>query len=228
MCAEPPLGLFVVADGMGGYEGGEVASRLVVETMSDFFKRNVADCEATWAFGADRERSLFENMVGVALKTANRVVLSERKGVLAHMGSTVAALALRNGNAVIGHIGDSRVYRLRDGVLTQLTTDHSLYAELQAAGTPDLVPRSEFAYTNIITRAIGMTDARPDLRQERIAAGDVYLLCTDGLVEKLSDDDLARGLERPPSEASRVLVQQAYERGSRDNITAIVVRVLDE
>jgi serine/threonine protein phosphatase PrpC len=224
-CAEPQLGLFAVADGMGGYEGGEVASRLTVESLVQFFRREVADGECTWPFGLDRGLSLGENRLQVAVRLAHVEVAAKKTGPLSQMGSTVAALTISGGDAVIGHVGDSRVYRLRGGSLEQLTRDHSLWAELQAAGGV-VPPREEFGYSNVITRAIGMeSGARPDLRREVLWAGDVYLLCTDGLIEKLSDARIAELLARPTGEACRALVDEAYTSGGRDNITAVVVRV---
>jgi PPM family protein phosphatase len=224
-CAEPQLGLFAVADGMGGYEGGEVASRLTVESLVRFFRREAADGECTWPFGLDRALSLGENRLQVAVRLAHAEVAAQKTGPLAQMGSTVAALAIAGGDAVIGHVGDSRVYRLRGGVLEQLTRDHSLWAELQAAGAT--VPsKEECGYGNVITRALGMeSGARPDLRREPLRSGDVYLLCTDGLTEKLSDVRIAELLRRPVREACTALVEEAFAGGGRDNITVVVVAV---
>jgi serine/threonine protein phosphatase PrpC len=224
-CAEPSLGLFAVADGMGGYEGGEVASRLTVESLVHFFRREAADGESTWPFGLDRALSLGENRLQVAVRLAHAEVAAKKIGALSQMGSTVAALTISGGDAVIGHVGDSRVYRLRVGILEQLTRDHSLWAELQAAGA--VVPaKEECGYGNVITRALGMeSGARADLRREPLLPGDVYLLCTDGLTEKLSGARIAELLKRPVREACDALVDEAYRSGGRDNITAVVVAV---
>ena len=226
LCAEPRFGLFAVADGMGGYEGGEVASRLVVGTLSEFFRRNTEDGESTWPWGMRADRGFLENLLDVAVRAANEEVLARKKGPLSQMGSTVAAVAVRGGDVVVGHVGDSRVYRLRDGQLIRLTRDHSLYAELEAAGS-DLPPKRDYPYGNVITRAIGMDGARCDLLRERLRAGDVYLLCTDGLLETVEEQDMARVLAtQAPEEACRTLVNAAYTLGGRDNITAVVVRVV--
>jgi serine/threonine protein phosphatase PrpC len=226
-CAEPQLGLFAVADGMGGYEGGEVASRLTVGALVEFFRREADDGESTWPFGFDRALSLGENRLQVAVRLAHAEVLAQKTGPLSQMGSTVAALALSGGEVVIGHVGDSRVYRLRAGTLEQLTRDHSLWAELQAAGAA-VPPKEECGYGNVITRALGMESApRAEVRREPLYAGDVYLLCTDGLTERLSPERLAALLARPAAEACGALVEEAFTSGGRDNITAIVVRVRD-
>jgi len=224
-CAEPQLGLFAVADGMGGYEGGEVASRITVESLVQFFRREAADGECTWPFGLDRALSLDENRLQVAVRLAHAQVEQKKTGPLARMGSTVAALTISDGGAVIGHVGDSRVYRLRGGILEQLTRDHSLWAELRAAGAV-VPPKEECGYGNVITRALGMeSGARPDLRREGLQPGDVFLLCTDGLTEPLSDARIAELLRLPPREACAALVDEAYASGGRDNITAVVVAV---
>jgi serine/threonine protein phosphatase PrpC len=222
--ADPRLGLFAVADGVGGYEGGEVASRLTVEVVAAFLRRNLDDEDATWAFPADARLSTHENLVSQAMRVANREVLARKTGVLAQMGSTIAALLVRDGKVTIGHLGDSRVYRLRGGALVQLTVDHSLYAELLAAGIA-VPPRAECQFTNVITRAVGMSpDPAPGVRAEPAVAGDTYLLCTDGLTEAVPDERIAELLRAaPPEAAGKALVDEAYARGGRDNITAVVV-----
>ncbi len=225
-CEFPDLGLFLVADGMGGYEGGEVASALTIETVGDFYYHNAADREITWPVAGKRNRSLEENIMGVALRLAHSRIRARRQGRLAQMGSTAAALVLRSGLAIVGHVGDSRVYRLRDGVLQQLTMDHSLMAEMQAAGTEDLPDPSRWMYRNVVTRALGTDCARPDLCCEPVREGDRYLLCTDGLLEKLKDAEIRPMLAaHPPRRCCPMLVQEAYARGGRDNITAVVVGV---
>jgi serine/threonine protein phosphatase PrpC len=224
-CAEPQLGIYAVADGMGGYEGGEVASRLTVESLVHFFRREAEDGESTWPFGIDRALSLGENRLQVAVKLAHAEVAAKKTGPLAQMGSTVAALSISGGDAIIGHVGDSRVYRLRGGILEQLTRDHSLWAELQAAGAV-VPPKEECGYGNVITRALGMdSGAHPDVRREVLIPGDVYLLCTDGLTERLSAPRIAELLRRSSREACIALVDEAYQNGGRDNITCVVLAV---
>ncbi len=226
LCVEPAVGLFAVADGMGGYEGGEIASRAAIATLVEFFRRNAADGDATWPHRGDRARSFEESLVEVGVRAAHEDVCRRKVGRLERMGSTLALVAVRDGRAVIGHVGDSRVYRLRDGALAQLTRDHSLYAQMEAAGAVDLPPREQFPYANVITRALGTGEAVPDLRTEALRAGDVYLLCTDGLTEKLPPERMAQLLALPSAPAARALVDEAYARGGKDNITAVVLAVL--
>jgi serine/threonine protein phosphatase PrpC len=227
-CALPQLGLFAVADGMGGYEGGEIASHLAIDTLADFFARHEGDEEITWPFATRKGLSFDENLILAGTRMAHRAIAARRSGRLSQMGSTLAALVVREGVAITGHVGDSRVYRLRQGALEQLTRDHSLYAELQASGMPDLPPRERCPFSHVITRALGLSDdASPDLKRWELLPGDVYLLCTDGLTEVVQKERIAHILHNQPvARACEMLVEEAYEGGGKDNITAVVVRVL--
>ena len=133
------LGLFAVADGMGGYSGGEVASHIAVTALAEFWAASV-DGDNTWPYALDRSLGRHENRIDAAVRLANRRICERRTGELRNMGSTVVMLAIRPGKAICGHLGDSRIYRLRRGDagprLTQLTRDHSLYEQLREAGTP--------------------------------------------------------------------------------------------
>ena len=212
LCAAPELGLFVVADGMGGYEGGEVASRIAVTTVREQL------------LAAERLDGV---ELGRAVSSAHCSVREARSGRLAAMGSTLDALLLAGGRVAVAHVGDSRVYRLRGGVLAQLTRDHSLYCELQAQGV-DVPPRAETSFAHVITRALGMEgDIRPDLYCDEARAGDVYLLCTDGLTETVPPERIHAILvsAATPEAAADHLVELAYTSGARDNITVLVVLV---
>jgi len=222
ICAQPGLGLFVVADGMGGYEGGEIASALAVEAIHELVRRTASDADVTWPYKIDPRRSVGENELMVATRLAADRIAARRDGELRDMGSTVVALRLTRDGAVIAHVGDSRVYRLRGGVLAQLTIDHSLAAQLEAAGTK---PDADFAWRHVITRALGTTTSEPDVQYQPVERGDVFLLCSDGLSEVLEPSHMAALLALPVELACRELVDAAYAAGSRDNISAVVVRV---
>jgi serine/threonine protein phosphatase PrpC len=224
MVLRPDLGLFVVADGMGGYEGGEVASRIVVDTLSAFFELNAGDAGATWPFKLDRSMGLAENMVTVGIQLANREVVRRRTGALRAMGSTAAILVVDGQRVVVGHVGDSRVYRLRGRRIDRLTEDHSLVAELRRGGASSL-PVEQFGH--IITRAVGIgEDVRPEVLTGQALEGDVYLLCSDGLTDPLDDEEIGETLARlPPIGACQALVDQALAEGGTDNITVVVVSV---
>jgi serine/threonine protein phosphatase PrpC len=219
--ADADLGLYVVADGMGGYAGGEVASAIAISTITRFVARNLGDDDLTWPYGIDRSLSLDENMVAVGSRLANDEIVARRVGELAQMGSTLAALVARGESAVISHVGDSRVYLLRAGRLEQLTRDHSLAEQMREWGEE---PAASFGH--IVTRALGAGGC-PEVRTEELVSGDRYLLCTDGLSGVVDGDELAALLGRgDPARCCRDLVDEAWGRGSTDNITAVVVDVL--
>lgn len=220
----PDLGLFVVADGMGGHAGGNIASRIVVDTLERFFDK-LGDSDI--GFGQDREQPSFaEQRVDLAIRMCKREVERRAVGDLAPMGTTLVCLLVREGKVVLAHVGDSRIYRLRNGVAEQMTRDHSLCAELEAVGGHDLVKRLTGPYTAMITRSISAsTNSKPDIRVETVEPGDRYLLCSDGLTDRLSAEAIAEVMRtsEDPQEASSRLVQRAYASGSMDNITALVV-----
>lgn len=209
------LGLFVVADGMGGYCGGEVASRLAVQTVDDcFFERN----------GATPAQDLMD----VAFREANEEVRCARVDELEDMGSTLSAVAITAREAVIGHVGDSRVYLLRGGTLRRITRDHTVIESLRAVGITGSCIHN--AFSHMITRAIGVAaEPEPDLVRVEIEAGDRFLLCTDGLTDVVDDETIAEllGAEAAPTACSR-LVEEALRRGTRDNVTALVVDLVPE
>jgi PPM family protein phosphatase len=210
----PNLGLYVVADGMGGYAGGELASRIAVGALDWFYRDGDTD-----------EELLADNRMGQAFRLANVEVRRQRQGALAKMGSTLSALVVRNGRALIGHVGDSRVYRCRAGRLEQLTSDHSLIASMKAAGLSNMLISSRFGH--IITRAIGVSDdTDPDIITETALPGDRFLLCTDGLTDVLDDETIGALLcSNPAAEAATALVEEALRCGGEDNITAVVVEI---
>lgn len=226
VCARPDLGLFVVADGMGGYAGGELASRLATDAIVELVARTAADRDVTWPYRADPRLDPVANEVAVATRLAGARIAERRVGPLAKMGSTVvvARIDRRRGLIAIGHVGDSRLYRARAGRLEALTVDHSLWAELVAAGAAP-AERDAFPYRHVVTRALGTGAAEPSLRVEAIAPDDVFLLCSDGLSEVLPDDEVLAHLAAAPAVAAPTLVEAAYAAGSRDNISAVVVRL---
>lgn len=218
----PELGLYVVADGMGGYEGGEVASRLTVEVMADFLARNRRDPEGTWPIKPRRERSWGENVLDAAVVAAHRAIVERRKGPLDRMGSTVVSALLVGAKLVVAHVGDSRCYRLRAGQLEAMTEDHSVWAELKKAG--QVGERSDFPFRNQITRALGVADGfGVSVTSHEVLPGDRWLLCSDGLYDPLVDRALADALALPVTEARARLAQLAFEAGGTDNITCVVL-----
>lgn len=208
--------LFVVCDGMGGHAVGELASKIAIDTIP-------------LAFYKSREDKV-EDALKKSIELANANI--NNRGTQNHdfqrMGTTCSALVLSAEGAIVGHVGDSRVYRVRGDVIEQLTFDHSLQWELLKQGK--MSPEEIFLKEprNVITRSLGpMPEARVDLEgPHAISPGDVYVLCSDGLTGHVSDAEigmLTRSL--PPADASRLLVHLANLRGGSDNITVIIVRV---
>lgn len=223
----PEAGVFAVLDGMGGYAGGDVASSIAAQTITQFYMAIAADPEATWPYAIDVGRTLAQNRVDAAIRLANRRIREHRDEHLGAMGSTVALLSVVGSRIVLGHLGDSRIYRLRGAELVQLTCDHSLYEQLRAAGL-ELPPLSEFVHANVITRALGPhEDERPELQELELGLGDRFLLCTDGLSGVLEPDAIAWHLGIGSCEqACDALIDAAFAAGSRDNITAVVIDVV--
>jgi len=215
-----PRGLFVVADGMGGHAAGEVASDMAVRILSD----ELRDASAM-ADDVARER------VQQSLQRANQAIYQrtltevDKQG----MGTTVCVLLLHDARYLIGHVGDSRVYMLRDGALRQLTKDHSYVQEQVDAGVLTPEQARYHPYSNVITRCVGAnTDVQPDLYTGDVRRGDTFLVASDGLTGMVDDRRLAQLLQSRAT-AQRVvdaLIAEANGRGGLDNITAIVVRVL--
>ena len=231
----PRCGIYIVADGMGGYEGGEIASSVAVSSIQDFFAAHLEDAALTWPFGLDPDLSIMENKVDVAIRLAHKNVLEQRSGRLAEMGATVVVLAVDPYNpekVVVGHMGDSRVYRLRDGKLHQATRDHSLYNPLPDPRSGHLPTLSRFAHKNIVTRALGFTTSggdRPEVQSLDTQPGDRWMLCSDGLCDMLDDASILDLLAKEDrDEACEDLVQEAWARGGRDNITVVVVDIAEE
>ncbi|MFP2902507.1 PP2C family protein-serine/threonine phosphatase [Corallococcus sp. 4LFB] len=224
-CVLPERGLFVVADGLGGQEGGEVASQCVVDTFAGFSDRLDRDRDGTWPDAVDPARSREENYLAACTALAQRTLRVRRVGKLKEMASTVVALAVGERWAAVAHVGDSRLYRLREGRLESLTRDHSLIEELRAAGREP--PGNPANLRHLITRALGTENAEPTLQRLETQPGDIFLLCSDGLYEPLGPEVLREQLRAPSSAqaACDALVSAAYEAGGRDNITAVVLRV---
>jgi len=229
----PEYDLFIVADGMGGHRAGDVASRLATDAIAEFF-RSTAQEDATWPFHFDTSLSEDENRLVTGIRVANRRIFerSIRSRDCAGMGTTVVgALYSRKKNRIfVGHVGDSRAYRVRAGVIKQLTRDHSLINDYLSA-MPDLTEeqRAELP-KNVITRALGMQDSvSVDLVSDEPQVGDIYILCSDGLSGMLSDEQIMSiaTSSSDTNEVCRRLIAKANENGGEDNITALVIRFED-
>jgi len=216
--------LFVVADGMGGYAGGEIASRIAVNTVEECLLKSLK-----WFLGGrGAEGEEVASKLQAAVEEADERVLKESDASpeLRSMGSTLT-LALHHGRELfVAHAGDSRAYLCRDRVLHRMTRDHTLYANLAKQGDLPSDPKEVARARRTITNAVGGTQqgVQTDLVRAALEENDVLLLCTDGLTEMLRDDDIASILaDHPkPEAACEQLIAQANQRGGRDNITVIV------
>jgi len=222
-------GLYVVADGMGGHASGEVASKMAVETVANFFKATANDEEITWPYKLDKNLNLDENRLVVSVKLANAKIyeVAQRTPKYRGMGTTVVSVFFRDNVLYFGHVGDSRGYRLRGGQLEQMTEDHSLlndYIKMKKLTEEEI---ENFPHKNVIVRALGMKETvLVDLLQETAQDGDIYLLCSDGLSGMVTDaemQDIVLG-ETDLNRAVQALIQAANAAGGTDNITAILAR----
>jgi len=227
----PDARLFIVADGMGGHNAGEVAATIAVAEIDRFFRAYHTDPRQAWPYPVDRSLSLAANLLRIGIKVANDKIRSEAATdrSRARMGSTVVALAIGEEQLAVGHAGDSRAYRFRDGVLTRLTRDHSVAEEMHAA-RPELTDEelATFAHRNVVTRSLGSKDELdPDIHLGVLRPGDVYLLCSDGLWGTVRDEAIAAILREAPdlAAACRQLIDAANQAGGPDNVTALLVRV---
>jgi serine/threonine protein phosphatase PrpC len=229
------LGLYAVADGMGGHNAGDVASKLAATSLGNFFEAthqpegaSTIDLPEDYDDLAQSARRL-----AAGVRKANHDVFTISSTYQQHhgMGSTMVAIHLVDtGEIHVGHVGDSRCYRIRDGEIVQLTRDHSLINDALEM-KPDLLPE-EIARLpkNIITRALGMKDAvKVDIRSDRAEPGDVYLLCSDGLTGMVPDVQILEvvGLTDNPQEACELLVAEANDAGGTDNISALIIQISD-
>jgi serine/threonine protein phosphatase PrpC len=223
------LPLAVVSDGMGGHACGEVASGIAVQTIDEYYRRTAADPPETWPFRVPRLHNELDRM-STAIKLANTRIYETGTGDTGKkgMGCTVDAVFFCQGRAYIGHVGDSRVYRIRGGNITQLTEDHSLLNDYRRMKEMSGEEMENFPHKNVVVRALGLTpQVFVDVLVEEYARDDVYLLCSDGLCGMLDDATILSVALRFSSldGAANALVQAANEAGGNDNITALLVRV---
>jgi protein phosphatase len=220
---QPEHGIYIVCDGMGGAAGGEIASRMAVDTIVERMSTGAGTDPGVEA-GRERLHS--------AIGEANRIVLerSEREPNLYGMGTTLVALLIENSHALVAHAGDSRCYLLRGGKLERVTQDHSLVDEQMRLGTMTAEEAERSPLRSVITRAIGtQPSVTEDVAEIEPQPGDVFLLCSDGLTREVNEDGIARilGAGNDLEGAAQALVDAANEAGGRDNVTALVVRIGD-
>lgn len=224
------LGLFIVADGMGGHNAGEVASHLAVETVTSFIEQSRDTRDLTWPFGLDPSRSMEVNRLGTAVRLANRRVHRESiaHAAFSGMGTTLVAVLVTDEHLALASVGDSRIYRWRDAALDLLTRDDTWLSALLAAGSEDESPIASHPMRHVLTSVVGVNDELvPTLREETLLVGDRFLLCTDGVHGHADEPTLMEmlGLARVPEQSALGIVETALARGTTDNVTALVLHV---
>lgn len=228
----PEFRFAAVADGMGGHLSGDVASSIAISTLKEFYRLTVGP-DRTWPFPYDNDLTEEENCVVVGVRLANQQVFGRARQSQneSGMGTTIVALMFSPDldRVIVGHVGDSRCYRLREGQITQLTSDHSLVSEVTEIAPWLSDEEVSQLPSNVITRALGMgPDVVVDLLSTESRPGDTYLLCSDGLNGMLSDEEILEVLKRNGEELEEScseLVKKANAAGGNDNTTVVVVQV---
>src|ERR1700733_15052903 len=214
-------GLYIVADGMGGHASGEVASKMAVDSLREFFSATANDPERTWPYKMDRSKGYEENRLITGIKLANLRIYesAQRDPRQRGMGTTIVTMFAVEDGVYVAHVGDSRVYRIRDAKIEQLTEDPSLlndYIKMKRL-TPEEI--ANFPHKNVFVRALGMKDTvKVDTRLEQPRANDIYLLCSDGLSGPVTDDEMLeilKGTNELKLAASK-MIERANENGGPD------------
>jgi protein phosphatase len=220
--------LFLVADGMGGHAAGEIASRIAVDSISEFILHSKSD-DGTWPHAYDEHFRRSTNRLMAAVRLANtRVLEAMRKDArLRGMGTTVVACLVDNDMISVAHVGDSRAYLIRDRQLSRITNDHSWVFEQVQAGMLSEAEAEKHPLRNVITRALGgALQVVPDASEIEAHRGDLYLLCSDGLTGMVSEDEILRVVTENNGDLKKTcqqLIEVANEHGGLDNVTAVLV-----
>ena len=214
---------------MGGHASGEVASQIAVETLANFFIDTSRDREITWPYKEDRQLTYDENRLVTGIKLANRRVYETAQSDARYrgMGTTIVCLVCGSTGAYLGHVGDSRGYKLANGTIEQLTEDHSLLNDYLKVHKLTEEEIEHFPHKNVIVRALGMKEAvAVDVYRIEPQAGEVYLLCSDGLSGMISDEEIKATVEENGSDLEKTcqsLIARANGHGGVDNITCVLV-----
>jgi protein phosphatase len=233
VASDAACGLVVLADGMGGYNAGEVASGIAVSVVATEICQRLLESSPV-----ERDEESGDEL-GVALlrdniRKANTSIYqaAQSQPQYSGMGTTIVAGLFYDNSVVVGHVGDSRMYRLRDGVLEAITRDHSLLQEQIDSGMISMEDARQSRNKNLVTRAVGIdADVLPEILVHEVRVGDIYLLCSDGLNDMVSDEDIQSTLYAMQGNlplAAEQLVQQANDNGGRDNVSVILVKVKGE
>lgn len=225
---DPDLGVFLVADGMGGHNAGEVASEMAVETILSFMRRTYEGDDVTWPYGIDPKLSFEGNRMMTAIRLGNRRVFkaAESRDELSGMGTTVVSAMVDGDRLVFAGVGDSRIYLFTGGHLIQLTRDDSWVATLRA-GDPSGDLAAKHPMRHVLTNVVGAREhVDLDVLERPLADGDMLLLCSDGLHGELEDETIAAIMKEGAGveATAEKLVNAALDKRAPDNITALVVK----
>lgn len=210
--------IYILADGMGGYKGGEIASKLATDSVRKYIQSNFDS--------TNKEKEEILKLIKSAVEYANMVVYEKSKEVpeLEGMGTTIEICLIYNNKAYIGHIGDSRIYRIRKEVIRKLTKDHSYVQKLVEDKKITREEAKVHPKKNMLTRALGCTAyVEPDLRARNFEKGDVFIICSDGLTNMVEEKRIYELVKEDITTAADKLIMEANDAGGYDNITVIII-----
>jgi protein phosphatase len=234
IAADAANGLVVLADGMGGYSAGEVASGMATTVIVTEMRQILANTKL-YDVDSGSSEEIAARLVRDQVLKANSSIYqaAQSQAQYAGMGTTLVVCLFYDNRLLVAHLGDSRLYRLRDGEFSQVTRDHSLLQEQIDSGiiTPEQAKKAQ--HKNLVTKALGIDPTvEPEIHEYPTKSGDIFLLCSDGLCDMVEDEDIAMTLQTLGKGnlklAAQHLVQMANDNGGRDNVSVILVRVLRE
>ena len=210
--------IYILADGMGGYKGGEVASKLATESVKKYIQNNFED--------TPKNKEDILKLIENAVEYANMVVYEKSKEIpeLEGMGTTLEVCVIYNNKAYIGHVGDSRIYRIRKDIIRKLTKDHSYVQQLIEDKKITREEAKSHPKKNMLTKALGCTPyVEPDIRARNFEKGDIFIMCSDGLTNMVEEKRICELVKEDISTAANKLVNEANQAGGYDNITIIII-----
>jgi protein phosphatase len=231
--ADGDLAFFAVVDGMGGHAGGELASATIAEAVTAFIRETAGGSDKTWPTGLDARLSVLANRLQAAIRSANRTLASRAQAdaALSGSGATLAAALFGDNRFAVSHVGDCRVYLLREGRLSQITRDHSVVAEQVAQGLIDSEAARTHPLRHVVTRAVsGQAGLAIDILEMEVKAGDRLVLCSDGIHGVLTDNEITALVSangRSLDEVCRAVIDETNARGGPDNATTVVVEAVE-
>ena len=211
--------LYIIADGMGGYNGGEIASSLAIKSAKNYIENNFKDIE--------KDRDSIIQLLGSSMEYANMVVYekSQEKPELHGMGTTLEICLIYNNKVYIGHIGDSRIYRIRKEFIRKLTQDHSYVQKLVKEGKITKEQAEVHPQKNMLTRALGCNAfVEPDVMVKGFLKDDILVMCSDGLTNMVKTEIIYQEASKNIEQAPKELVRIANENGGKDNVTVVIIK----